>query len=336
MRVVTGTYTGDGVGGSSAVTGVGFQPKMVIVQGRTGDSFANWTKTDTHGGSNSVKSNTAAFVTDGVTSLDADGFSYGIDADDNTAIYHYICFGSDTAVIETGSYTGDDADDRNISTSLSSLSTVWMIKGTIPWRYRTDTSTTDSSAPSAWRAQAYNANGIQSFASGTFQVGTALNANPNVYHWVAFGNVTGQIDTVKYTGNGADARDITVDFQPLMMLIKSESSGTGVLKFNTLGDTTDLSWTPAGDLAVGAESADHIQAWDSDSFQVGTSLNVNADTIVFHAWAVRDAVAAVAAAATGPAGASAALSPFQFPTTPYAWYKMSLNMLETYRKIRIQ
>jgi hypothetical protein len=48
------------------------------------------------------------------------------------------------------------------------------------------------------------------------------------------------------------------------------------------------------------------------------------------------AVAPAVAAPTEPGSALVAPSPFQLPTTPYAWFKMSLSVLETFRNLKFR
>ena len=100
-RIKTGTYTGDG-STSQAITGIGFQPKMVTIwiysltEGNTGqltkiDQFATDMAIDAWGTPHFIRDNR-------LISLDADGFTVDDDGTDdfpntNGATYAYIAFG---------------------------------------------------------------------------------------------------------------------------------------------------------------------------------------------------------------------------------------------------
>ena len=80
-------------------------------------------------------------------------------------------------------------------------------------------------------------------------------------------------------------------------------------------------------------AANVIQAFNASGFQVGssTAINANGPTYWYAAWG--PGTSTVSAAAGIP---SAAPSPFEFPDTPYAWYKMGLDMLQTYKSAKLR
>jgi len=106
----TGTYTGDGTI-SQAITGVGFQPKYVkiwerqTVSGtdiRTYETTAEIMDDNANGGASvgysTVTNFAAAFYSDRIISLDADGFTVDdVGADDhpnkNGQVYNYLALG---------------------------------------------------------------------------------------------------------------------------------------------------------------------------------------------------------------------------------------------------
>jgi len=91
-RVKTGTYNGDG-GASQAITGIGFQPKFLIVyaQYHSGSYHRFW-KTDQDG--LYAHSNSGDYQTGIISSLDADGFTVGNVQNVNISgrTYTYVAF----------------------------------------------------------------------------------------------------------------------------------------------------------------------------------------------------------------------------------------------------
>lgn len=110
-RITTGTYTGDGAT-SQAITGVGFQPVLVVITKRlTSDSF-NFTDRETVWTSDQIVDDNAdggavtqdattngiKFTTNSIISLNADGFTVddnGVDVDpnENTTVYNFYAIG---------------------------------------------------------------------------------------------------------------------------------------------------------------------------------------------------------------------------------------------------
>lgn len=109
-RIATGSYTGDGAT-SLAITGVGFSPKFVLITQRltsatslgvAGIGFTSTAIIDDHANGMWVVfeggGGVPATQTDGIISLDADGFTVddaGADADpnSNTIVYNYVAIG---------------------------------------------------------------------------------------------------------------------------------------------------------------------------------------------------------------------------------------------------
>ena len=93
------------------------------------------------------------------------------------------------------------------------------------------------------------------------------------------------IDVASYTGNNGDNRNIaTVGFQPAYALIRANDTATGraanARPSSLAGDNTLLFTAAAG-------GANRIQALQATGFQLGTSTDVNANTVTYHYLAVR-------------------------------------------------
>jgi hypothetical protein len=94
---------------------------------------------------------------------------------------------------------------------------------------------------------------------------------------------TDYFETVTYTGNGVDDRDITgLDFQPDMLWSKRRDSADNHSIYDIVrGDTKELRTQSTGAELV---RTDNIQALNSNGFQVGTDSQVNASGGTYVSW----------------------------------------------------
>jgi uncharacterized delta-60 repeat protein len=132
MRVKSGFYVGTGVNGRP-ITGLGFQPDVVIVKADFDQNGVIRTSTMTGNVSRSL------FVglyplPDRIQSLDADGFTVGNTApgvpdEENPQLnapgvtYYWVAFRSAPGEMKVGTYVGNDADDRTSRVSASGRTT---------------------------------------------------------------------------------------------------------------------------------------------------------------------------------------------------------------------
>jgi len=274
-----GTYVGSGSGQS--ITGVGFQPAAVIVKGdltehghiRTVDMDAN----------DSKPFDNVAFVTDGITSLDADGFTVSTDddVDKSGETYYWMAWKAEAGVVATGEYTGDGVDDRQI-TGAGFLPAVVMVFPDFAKACCIYQSTfgSNGSLPLGLGG-IYNADGIQAVHGDGFEIGTNdfVNKSTEKYYWLAMRHSTGQLITGTYTGNGIDGRAITgVGFEPVYVILvgKNSSSLSHVHRCATItGDETQA-------FKNTANAANQIESLDADGFTVGGDDGVNKPEYTFH------------------------------------------------------
>ena len=120
-------------------------------------------------------------VTTGITGFNSDGFNVGTDtsANANGTTYHYLALNSNANNIWAGSFAGNAADNRNITSpgfqpllvNLRADNTGTARRGI----HRPASLTGDSGQ--SYTATANAANQIQSLSSTGFQVGTDANVN---------------------------------------------------------------------------------------------------------------------------------------------------------------
>ena len=270
--MATGTYKGSSL--ARSITGLGFSPNIVIIKGDNTE-YAVWRSDAMSGDSTAYFSNGVANFTGGITSLDSDGFTIGTHATVNSssAVYYYTAFGhSGNSDIKTGSYTGNETDSRSITNVGFEPDLVWIKRdGTSTATWRSTALTGDNS--SFFGLTAETANHVQALEPDGFQVGAnaRVNANGSTYYYAAFKNVSSQIATGSYTGDGADDRNVTgVGFKPELVWIK-DSSITNNARFKPASLASDKT----SQFGSGANVANVIQALQNDGFQVGSAASVN-------------------------------------------------------------
>jgi hypothetical protein len=275
----TGSYTGNG-NDDRSITGVGFQPDIVIVRAddnrraalRTSAMPADAAKETTR--SQNLQPNF-------IQSFGADGFVVGSDnlVNENGEDYHWIAMkaGANVAV---GAYTGNGSDNRDI-TGLA-FQPDWVmtlgdgrddifrpgpVSGDASFRFDGGGSITD-------RLQAINSDG--------FEVGSHndVNQNGTVYYWIAF-NETSKVKVGTYVGNDTDNRDVTgVGFEPDWVWTKRSASSQGVWATDTMPADRTAYWDST------AFSTNRIQRIEPDGFEVGDNAQVNANGSTYYYLAV--------------------------------------------------
>ena len=291
MLVKAGSYIGSGVDGK-AVTGIGFQPDLVIIKrSNTGDSAFFRTASMASGNSMTLR-NDSGIVTGGIKTLDYDGFTLGTNAEvNNSAVtYYYLAVKKDAAAdFDYGTYTGNGTDSRSI-TLQSSFPFTWLaIKGDggRTGAYKNKDLLGDKTH--AFYSTGTNTDQIQatmSTSTGTVELGTSdfVNTNARIYYWFGFKEVAGLATSFTYTGDGTDNRDITIpgtSFQPGFVWIKQEDANDPRLR--TSAHTGDSSQS-----FDGATETNSIQGFNATGFQVGSNSQVNGSTKTYHVLALKD------------------------------------------------
>lgn len=281
LQIKTGSYTGDGSDPKS-ITGVGFQPKFLIISATTGTgdpSGTIWKSTDMPTG---ATGQSASFGDNGrdivgtISSLDADGFTVRSQKNLNGTTYYYLALAGND--VKTGTYTGNATDNRNI-TGIGFFPKWVIIQGSTSHTVHKSTitgNTTDISQYGTVIADLSNA--IQNLNSDGFQIGTdgTVNSNTATYYYVAIGGPG--INSLTYTGNATDDRNITgAGFQPKAVFIKPTNASQAAIRTAESGDLASLV------RANTAPAANIIQSLLSDGFQVGTSTSTNSSSVTYNA-----------------------------------------------------
>lgn len=299
-----GAYTGNATDNRN-ITGVGFQPNLVMVKNATSATTANrepvMNLTESHGDSSSYVGATTANLVNAIQALQSDGFQVGtaVQANETGATLYYVAFGgansytpSGTFQMATGSYVGTGASLPVSGLGFKPDLVIVKDNAANYSVFRTSLMAGNSTAYFS-NAVANFAGGITSIDSNGFTLGTStiVNTASNTYHWQAFGRAFDPYDNSgaadfavgAYYGNGIDNRNITrLPFQP--DLVAAKRSGATAAAFRTsamAGDTSNF-------FGATAEGANRIQAFNSSGYQVGTNANVNTAANVYHWFAFKN------------------------------------------------
>lgn len=286
-----GYYMGTGTS-STAITGLGFQPNLVIIKSATTAGVAVF-KTSAMAAANTAYTSATADNTATQISLTSDGFTIGTLANVNTAnvLYRWTAFsGSDCSASGNfcvGVYTGDGAASKTITTGFQPGLVIAKRSTAVAAHFRTASMATGRTefftSTAANTAGAY----INSFAATSFSVGTTNNASGGTYYYIAFKAGGTNFAEGTYSGNATDNRNITgLGFTPSMALVKNSTSATAnnrrsvMSTFHHYGDASSY----VADAV--ADATNFIQSLDSGSFQVGTGVNVNESAATFYWFAL--------------------------------------------------
>jgi autotransporter-associated beta strand protein len=288
-EVLTGTYVGNGVD-NRPITGLGFQPDLVIVKSATaGQGVA---RTSTMTGDVSKQMGTGTILADSIQTMDPSGFTVGTNISVNASgtTYQWVAWKTGVNEMQVGTYTGTGASQSIAGLSFSpdivfvlgnnADEPVHKVSAVTP----TTTAFSFSGGPGGDSTNYITALGAVGFTVGT---DTRVNQTGVLYHYVAWNEVPGKIDVGTYTGSGADNRNITgVGFQPDFVMVQIGPAGPGnrppVAHSTAMGPSTDTSHL----FGAFANRANEIQQLQSGGFQVGTEFEVNrtGDAYFYAAW----------------------------------------------------
>jgi hypothetical protein len=282
IKMATGTYTGDG--GDNRAIAVGFQPDFVIVK-ETGNGEGVARSSSMTGDVSKRMGSATALQADLIQSLTATGFVIGGDNDvnRNNRDYHWVAFKANGQAMRVGSYTGNGTSQSLTGFGFSPEAVILMGNNNA----RAVTRMSGMTRSFGFDNTTGTTTAITSLDAGGFSVGNAAEANTNniAYHYVAFNDFANSIDVASYAGNNTDDTGIsTIGFQPAFVMVRANDTATG----------RRANWRPAslaGDstlLFTGTAAGNNrIQALQANGFQVGTSTDVNANTVNYHYVAVR-------------------------------------------------
>ncbi|MGO8838103.1 MAG: beta strand repeat-containing protein [Limisphaerales bacterium] len=280
-QMLSGSYTGNGTD-NRAITGLGFQPDVVIV--KSASTNAAVIRTSTMSGDNTKEMvGATGLVANRIQSLDTNGFTVGTDAEVNSSgvAYYWTAFKAGSGQVTVGTYTGDGTSSHAIPGLGFSPKLVFFMSVS-----NNNFVMASTNSALTYQLDAFSGNTmVNSFDTNGFTLGSdaRVNGSAITYHYVAWNVVAGELATGSYSGSGTDNQNITgVGFQPEFVLIKSTSAFAGVHHPQSLGGTTDQSQY----FTATANVTNEIQALQTNGFQVGTAQEVNQAGVpyIYFAW----------------------------------------------------
>lgn len=299
------TYTG--TGSSLGVTGVGFQPDLVWIKGRSG-ATDHALYDAVRGVQKQIESNTTTdetTETTGLTAFGADGFTVGALAQVNTSLATYVAWCWKEGVtpgFDIVSYTGNGSN-RTISHGLGTVPKMIIIKA------RT-TASTDQGWPVYHASNTTAPETDYLLLSGTaatadldtlwndtaptttvFSVGTnaLVNTNSDTYIAYLFAEIAGFSRFGSYTGNGsADGPFVWCNFRPRFVGVKRTDTTGDWFIWDTSRDSANVA---VAELLANSSAAEAGTA-DIDILSNGFKLrattagfNASGGTYIFFAFA---------------------------------------------------
>jgi hypothetical protein len=284
--MVTGTYAGNGAPGR-AITGLGFRPDVVIIKGYDYDASLTPTstvlRTSTMTGDNTkplVLNN--ALSTNLIQSLTPDGFTVGSgrQVNQNLITFFWAAFKAN-ADLKVGTYVGDGTASHSV-TGLGFSPEYVIVMSAGPRRAIHACSATPAGRSYEFDQAAKYLNQITALGADGFTVNhdatqPYVNESGVVYHYVAWNESLGKVKVGSYDGNLVDNRSITgVGFQPEYLIVKSiynDDPPSNItppphqrMRQMATDNDTDFSRGMA---------TNHLQAFETDGFQIGSALTIN-------------------------------------------------------------
>jgi hypothetical protein len=284
IRVASGSYTGTALDNRD-VTGVGFQPDVVIVKGNTAQVAVMRTSTMS-GDASKPLSGATGLGTNRIQVLQSDGFQVGTNVQVNglALTYYWTAIKASPGHMALGTYTGTGAN-RSI-TGLGFSPEYVMVLGaglqnavqrmsamTRTFRFDGDTGTTT---------------GVTSLDSDGFSLGANSNVNGSgtTYHYAAFNQCAGEMATSSYTGDGTPSRSVTgVGFQPNYVIVHANdtvTARTGLHRPTAVSGTGSLNFSAVSNISDG------ITGLQSDGFLVGNNTATNTAGVTYDYAAFKD------------------------------------------------
>jgi hypothetical protein len=284
IRVASGAYTGNGTD-SRAITGVGFQPDVVIVKSDDNSGVSEIRTSTMTGDNTKPMTGNTALTANLIQSLNANGFTLGTNnaVNRNARAYHWVAFKSYNGHMSLGSYTGNGTSKSITGLGFSPEYAMVLPAANTAAVQRMSAMTRTFT----FGADTGSTTGITSLDSNGFSVGnsTSVNSNAATYHYIAWNQDVDEMKTTSYTGTGASHSITGVGFQPSFVMVHANDTTTGragAMRSSGLSGTASQLFTATANESAG------ITALQSGGFQVGTSATVDNNGTTYDYVAFKD------------------------------------------------
>lgn len=290
VTYTVGSYTGTGA--ALSISGVGFQPDAIMIKSEAAYQAFLVTGDMPAGDAKPMGESATALESGKVTSIDADGFSVGTDAETNNSgtVYHFICW-QEGGNLSIGTYVGNGTGTGNSNISVGFNPEVIIICG--------DQAEISGACAIAMESLGYGSNeGFYTYTNQRTSAADFVNAtgattfvqgNGNDspddsgvnYYYLAF-NESGNDVVQNSYGDGTDAVDgesITISgttsFQPDFMIVFNNSGPLEpVFRLGSVPASSDTSFKFTATAAL----TNRIEGFEASGIKVGDNSEAN------HAW----------------------------------------------------
>jgi len=295
FRFEVGMFSGNGADNRNISTVASFAISAMLIK-CNGATYAPMKTSSIAGDGADDLGGGGGIATNKIQSLGTGTFQVGSSSTTNvsgTDNCFYVAWGADANNdLAVGTYVGDGTNDRNIVISPAFQPGAVIILGEMDdsnvWRL----SAMAGDASLDFALGGAGTNEIQAFNANGFQIGTDIQVNDGTggtvdYYPLSVKDVANYATSGTYTATGSpsDGLEITVGFQPDMVIVKSDTAD-GVAIIRTSAMTGDFA-CPITNVACGAN---FIQSFTATGFTIGTSASVQSASVKYWWWAIRTPV----------------------------------------------
>lgn len=278
LRMYSGSYVGNGVD-DRLISGIGFQPDMVIVKQIDASNEAQIRLSNMPDGiSKQMVGSTTAYL-DRIQSFDADGFVVGVNNDVNAIGKNYIFMAFQTgSKFVIGTYNGDGTTGRPIDGLGFQPDLVYLIPSN-DQRVTFKTSTIPGANAASFGGDFTMDNSILSLDADGFTVGSNARANKlgTDYYYAAFQASPNSLKVGSYLGNGIDGKAITgVGFKSDYIFMKGTNGSYACQTSSAMPNGRSV------EFASSSTDDNRIRDVNNDGFVVGTQAQVNTNNVTYH------------------------------------------------------
>jgi hypothetical protein len=259
-----GSYSGNGT--SQSITGVGFQPDIVLIKSDGAYAAVVATSSMTAGDAK-LLTGTAALATNHISTLDADGFTVGSSnqANKSAQSYYFVAWDDDSG-IDIGSYVGSPGS----VTVGYRPAMVWILGDDGVWPdYASYAFDGHGGASSRFQDGNTTEDHIGSFTATGFNVGADLDNVGETYHYVTFKD-DDDVTESSYVGDNSSGFEVTAPATDIQFVMtKSSLNENGWFKSRNMPDGISSKFSGT------APTTNSIKDWSADGFAFGTNSEVN-------------------------------------------------------------
>lgn len=276
LQMQTGSYSGNATD-NRAITGLSFQPDLVLVKGNNTQTGAVRTATMTGDASKPLAAATA-LSTGHIKALNATSFQVGTNARVNASgvAYNWVAFKAAAGVLKVGTYTGNGTSQSITGAGFSPEYAMVFPANT----GRAHQRMAGSARSFRFESETGLTTRVTSLNGDGFSVGNSTEANANgvVYHYVLFNERGATVRAASYTGNGAARTIGDVGFQPAWVIVRADDTVTAR---NGRHRPASLTGTSSQHFTNAVNGTGAITALKPTGFDVGTTTDVNANGVTY-------------------------------------------------------